>query len=136
MLSEVVGVIAYNAKPAEHIAGVTVRGSPPTIRLKARSPTLLRLLATTPFCAVPPTTPMRPGTAAHPTAGPHHYAEYLPGRRPPLKRNPGYHGPRQARTPAIPTSNSTWAAHARSPPSTAAVPTTSGAPPSEQRLPA
>ena len=101
MLSEVVGVIAYNAKRAEHIAGVTARGDTLTIRLKARSPTLLRLLATTPFCAVPPTTPMRPGTELIPTAGPYYYAEYLPGRRLLLKRNPGYHGPRQARMRAI-----------------------------------
>ena len=93
---------AYSAGQAKRLAGVTSRGDTLTIRLTAPSRTLLQRLASTYFCAVPPTTPISAaGIGQIPMAGPYYIASYVPKRRLVLRRNPNYGGTRNARSREI-----------------------------------
>jgi YVTN family beta-propeller protein len=98
LMSDVAGFRAYHAGRAKRLAGVAARGDTLTIRLTAPSPTLLPRLASTYFCAVPPTTPISAsGIGQIPMAGPYYIASYVPKRRLVLRRNPNYGGTRSAK---------------------------------------
>ena len=94
MLGDVVGVGAYNAGRAKHVAGVTARGDTLTIRLTAPSATLPARLAGHLVLRRPADDADRgPGTERIPMAGPYYIASYVPERRLLLRRNPNYGGP-------------------------------------------
>jgi peptide/nickel transport system substrate-binding protein len=102
IMSDIAGARAYSAGRATRLAGVTSRGDTLTIRLTAPSRTLLPRLASTYFCAVPPTTPISAaGIGQIPMAGPYYIASYVPKRRLVLRRNPNYGGTRNARSREI-----------------------------------
>ncbi len=94
--SDIVGADAVLAGKTEHASGVVARGSSLTIRLKRPTPDFL---ARTGFmCAVPPDLPAdREGNVAFPAAGPYYVAEYRPGERAVIRRNPYYGGKRPQR---------------------------------------
>ena len=97
-LRDVAGLADYRAGRTKHLAGVTARGNTLTIRLRAPSATLPARLASTYFCAVPPTTPISAGgTERIPMAGPYYIASLVRKRELVLKRNPNYGGSRPAR---------------------------------------
>ena len=96
-MGDIVGMPAFQAGRAAHLAGVTASGDRLQIRLTAPSPDLPARIATMAFCAVPDDTPM---TAQHqpiPSAGPYYI---VPSSRDQLvlARNPNYGGHR-ARIP-------------------------------------
>ena len=101
LLSDVVGARAYMAGKARHITGIQARGDRFTIHLTARAPDLPARLATSPFCAVPTDTPIRPLKGPIPSAGPYYVASVTPGRGFVLLRNPNYHGDRPHRLQRI-----------------------------------
>ena len=96
-LTDVVGVAAYMAGKAQHIAGISARGNRLTIRLTHPAPDLPARLARSPFCAVPSNMPLRPVSGPFPSAGPYYIAAATPGRSLVLLRNPNYHGDRPRR---------------------------------------
>ncbi len=79
---------------AETASGVTARGNTLIIRLK--KPVGDFAVRTRNLCVVPETTPIDPEgvRAPAPSAAPYYAAQYVPGQRLVLKRNPFYHGPR------------------------------------------
>jgi class 3 adenylate cyclase/ABC-type oligopeptide transport system substrate-binding subunit/DNA-binding beta-propeller fold protein YncE len=98
VVPDIAGFAAYRAGRAEHIAGVTARGDTLTVRLTAPSATLPDRLASSFFCAIPPTTPITSAPISQiPSAGPYYIASYEPKRRLLLRRNPNYGGDRPAR---------------------------------------
>ena len=98
LLGDVVGFSAYHAGRTDHLAGVTARGTQLTIRLQSPSATLPSRMASTYFCAVPPTTPISvAGIERIPMAGPYYVASYRPQHELVLRRNPNYSGSRPAR---------------------------------------
>src|SRR5262249_32477166 len=110
LLSDVVGARAYMAGKARHITGIQARGDRFTIHLTARAPDLPARLATSPFCAAPPATPIRPLSGPIPSAGPYFIASVTPRRGFSrwgnfagfvLLRNPNYHGDRPHRLQRI-----------------------------------
>ena len=99
---DIVGVKAYEAGTAAHVAGIRAHGDTLSIRLTHVSGSFLARLAMPFSCAVPLDTPVDPkGVPTIPSAGPYYVASYQPGRRVLLKRNPNYHGPRPHRLDAI-----------------------------------
>jgi YVTN family beta-propeller protein len=101
-MGDIVGVKAFEAGKATHVAGIRVRGDTLSIRLTGVSGSFLSRLAMPFFCAVPIGTPVDPkGLPAIPSAGPYYVASYQPGSRLVLKRNPNYHGPRPHRLDEI-----------------------------------
>ena len=101
-LDDVVGMKAYRAGKARHLAGVSVRGNRLVIRLTRPSADLGTRLAMPFFCAVPRDTPIDPkGVRTIPSAGPYYVSSYVPGRRLVLRRNPNYTGPRRQSLDAI-----------------------------------
>jgi ABC-type transport system substrate-binding protein len=79
----------------QDIAGVVARGTKLTIRLEQPIPFFTIRLATA-VCAVPPNLPADPEGVPAPlhSAGPYYVAEYVPGRKVVLRRNPNYGGKR------------------------------------------
>ena len=101
-VADIAGAMAYRARRARTIAGVSAREDRLTIRLTRASPTLPARLTTRHFCAVPPNTPLRPrGLDRVAAAGPYYVAAVSPGKRLVLRRNPGYPGPRPHRIEEI-----------------------------------
>ena len=101
-LRDVVGMAAYRAGKARHLAGVIARGDTLTIQLTRPSLDLTSRLAMPFFCAVPTPTPIDPrGVRVVPSAGPYHVASYIPGRRLVLRPNPNYTGTRPRRLDRI-----------------------------------
>jgi ABC-type oligopeptide transport system substrate-binding subunit len=103
LVSDIVGLRAYQAGRTRHIAGVVARGDTLTIRLTAPSPSLPARLATPYFSAVPPDTPIdSAGVEGIASAGPY-YATFAGGDRSSivLKRNPNYGGDRPQRLSEI-----------------------------------
>lgn len=93
--TDIVGVSAYAAGNADHIAGIVARGDALTIRLLKPNADLLTRLAEAPMCAVPPDTPINPnGVNVIPMAGPYYVKSDSPGQGVVLLRNPNYHGGR------------------------------------------
>jgi ABC-type oligopeptide transport system substrate-binding subunit len=100
-LDDLVGVRAYVAGKARHVAGIDAHGDRLTIHLTGRAPDLPARLTTPLFCAVPTDTPMRPVSGPIPSAGPYYVAESTAGRSYVLLRNPNYHGDRPHRLQRI-----------------------------------
>jgi YVTN family beta-propeller protein len=93
--SEIVGVKAFEAGRAAHLAGVLARGNTLTIQLTEPVPDLTTRLADPAFCAVPTDTPIDPsGVRAPASAGPYYVASRTPGQEVVLERNPNYAGDR------------------------------------------
>jgi peptide/nickel transport system substrate-binding protein len=91
--SDIVGAEDVRAGKTAAAAGVTARGTTLVIRLKRPVPDFP--LRTTFLCAVPPALPADPeGIGAFPAAGPYYVAEYRPGERVVIRRNPFYGGRR------------------------------------------
>ena len=98
----IVGLGAYEAGAAAHIAGVRVEGDALRIQLTRPMPTLPGLLALPFFCAVPIGTPVDPnGIRTIPSAGPYYVAASTPGQGVVLRRNPNYAGRRPHRLDQI-----------------------------------
>jgi YVTN family beta-propeller protein len=101
-LSDIVGVKAFEAGKASHVAGISASGDKLSIRLTGVSGSFLSRLAMNFSCAVPSNTPVDPkGLPAIPSAGPYYVASFRPNRRLVLKRNPNYRGPRPHRLDEI-----------------------------------
>jgi YVTN family beta-propeller protein len=97
-VADIVGVGAYMAGRARHIAGVTVHGHRLVIRLTHPAPDFPARIAMPAFCAVPPDTPLNhDGVNVIPSAGPYYVTSYSPGQGVVLTRNPNYHGRRPHR---------------------------------------
>ena len=80
------------------VVGIRARGNELAVRLAAPAPDLPARLATSYFCAVPPSTPIGPkGVDAIPSAGPYYVASHEADKALVLRRNPGYHEPRPRR---------------------------------------
>jgi serine/threonine-protein kinase len=100
IVPDIVGMKAYRAGKAAHIAGIRVAGDDIVFRLSHPDPDFPERISQTYFSAVPLDTPIR----AHgldqpiPSAGPYYI---VGGNTLVLKRNPNYHGPRPHRLDAI-----------------------------------
>jgi peptide/nickel transport system substrate-binding protein len=93
---DVVGAEQVLSGKTDAAAGVEARGSTLVVRLKRPVPDFV--MRSTAFCAVPPTLPAdREGVAAFPAAGPYYVADYRPGERATIRRNPYYRGTRPQR---------------------------------------
>jgi YVTN family beta-propeller protein len=102
LLADIAGARDYIDGRARRIAGLSTRDGRLVIRLEDRTPNLPARLASPFFCAVPPSTPIRPqGVDAIPSAGPYYVASHIPKRSLVLRRNPGYHGSRPRRLAEI-----------------------------------
>lgn len=92
---DVVGAGRVLAGKATAASGVVARGNTLVVRLTRPTPDFPDRMASTFFCAVPPTLPIDPeGIAAFPAAGPYQVVEYRRGERVVLRRNPFYGGRR------------------------------------------
>ena len=102
-VSDIVGVDAYRAGRARHVAGISARGNTLTIRLERPAGDLSARMALPYFCAVPLPTPIVPNGLEEPihSAGPYYLAEHLEEVVAVVKRNPNYPGPRPQRLDAI-----------------------------------
>ena len=92
---DVVGAGRVLAGKATAASGVIARGNTLVVRLTRPTPDFPDRMASTFFCAVPPTLPIDPeGIGAFPAAGPYQVVEYRRGERVVLRRNPYYGGRR------------------------------------------
>ena len=92
---DIVGAAAVRAGRASAAAGVVARGNTLVVRLTQPAPDFPHRMASTYFCAVPPTLPADPeGVNAFPAAGPYYVVEYRRGERVVLRRNRFYGGRR------------------------------------------
>ena len=99
---DIVGVSAYRAGRAEHIAGVVASGNTLTIELTRVVRDFPARISLPCFCAVPIGTPPDPeGLREIPSAGPYYVASYTPKDQIVLRRNPNYRGPRPHRLDEI-----------------------------------
>lgn len=91
---DIVGAERVLKGKTEAAPGVVARGSTLVVRFKRPVPDFPAQTASY-LCAVPPTLPADPeGVAVYPAAGPYYVAEYRPGERVVLRRNPFYAGKR------------------------------------------
>ena len=92
---DIVGAGRVLAGRASSASGVVARGNTLVIRLTRPAPDFPHRMASTFFCAVPPTLPIdAEGVGAVPAAGPYYVAEYRRGERVVLRPNPYYRGRR------------------------------------------
>ena len=92
---DIVGAGRVVTGKADKASGVVARGNTLVIRLGRRAPDFPSRMASTFFCAVPPSLPIDPeGEGAYPAAGPYYVADYRPGDRVLLLRNKRYGGSR------------------------------------------
>jgi ABC-type oligopeptide transport system substrate-binding subunit len=92
---DIVGAGRVLAGKATAASGVVARGNTLVVRLTRPTPDFPDRMASTFFCAVPPTLPIDPeGLGAFPAAGPYQVVEYRRGERVVLRRNPFYGGRR------------------------------------------
>jgi len=97
-IGDIVGIGAYHAGKAAHISGLVADGDRLSITLRRPAGDLPARMAMPNFCAVPPSTPVRPGGLRRPipSAGPYYVASSVAGQTV-LLRNPNYHGARPRR---------------------------------------
>ena len=96
-IQDIVGAKAYARDPNGGLAGVSADGDELVIRLTRPVPDFLARISGPAFCAVPADTPtVLRGSSVIPSAGPYYVAEYVPGQRVVLRRNPNYGGSRAA----------------------------------------
>jgi len=94
-VQDIVGADEVLAGRASSPSGVVARGNRLVIRLERPIPDFAARLAMPFFCAVPPGLPADPeGVRAYASAGPYYVAEFRPGQRVVLRRNPYYGGKR------------------------------------------
>jgi peptide/nickel transport system substrate-binding protein len=94
---DIVGAERVLKGKTEAAPGVVARGNTLVVRFKRPVPNFPAQTASY-LCAVPPTLPADPeGVAVYPAAGPYYVAEYRPGERVVLRRNPFYAGKRPQR---------------------------------------
>lgn len=92
---DIVGAEDVLAGRARLAVGVVARGNRLTVRFSRPAPDFLHRIASTFFCAVPPTLPADPeGVTTFPAAGPYFVQEYRPGDRVVVRRNRFYGGTR------------------------------------------
>ena len=92
---DIVGAGRVLAGESNAASGVVARGNTLVVRLTRPTPDFPDRMASTFFCAVPPTLPIDPeGIGASPAAGPYQVVEYRRGERVVLRRNPFYGGRR------------------------------------------
>jgi peptide/nickel transport system substrate-binding protein len=92
---DIVGAKDFQAGRTTAAAGVITRGNRLTVRFTRPVPDFPAQTTMPFFCAVPPTLPADPeGVRALPAAGPYFVAEYVPGQRVVIERNPFYRGRR------------------------------------------
>jgi peptide/nickel transport system substrate-binding protein len=90
---DIVGADEVLAGKTAAAAGVVARGNTLVVRLKRAVPDFPARM--TFLCAVPPALPAEPeGVGAFPGAGPYYVAEYHPGEKVSIRRNPFYGGKR------------------------------------------
>jgi DNA-binding SARP family transcriptional activator/ABC-type transport system substrate-binding protein len=101
--SDIMGVAAYRAGRAQHVAGIGIRGDTLTITLTKPAADLPSRMALPYFCAVPVDTPIVANGLQEPipTAGPYYLASHIEGVVAVVKRNPNYAGARPQRVDAI-----------------------------------
>jgi ABC-type transport system substrate-binding protein len=93
---DIVGAGRVVAGKATEASGVVARGDTLTIRLTRPAPDLPHRMASTYFCAVPPSLPIDPeGVAVFDSAGPYRVTEYRRGDRLVIRRNQHYGGRRE-----------------------------------------
>ncbi len=92
---DVVGAEDVQSGKTTSASGVTANGDTLVVRFKRPVPDFA-VRTTMPFlCAVPPSLPSDPeGIGAFPAAGPYYVADYRPGERIAIRRNPYYAGNR------------------------------------------
>ena len=95
---DIVGLRAFEAGRAKHIAGIVARGNLLRITLTAPDGAFPLLISQPYFCPVPIGTPIRPNSVARPIArdGPYYVAS-ISSERTVLLRNPNYVGTRPRR---------------------------------------
>jgi ABC-type transport system substrate-binding protein len=100
--ADLVGVAAYHAGRAPHVAGIAVRGDTISFTLAKPAGDFLDRLASGAACPVPPGQPIPTHETQKPvpTAGPYYLAS-VEGSRAVLLRNPNYHGTRPRRPERI-----------------------------------
>jgi peptide/nickel transport system substrate-binding protein len=92
---DIVGAAEVLAGKRPTPRGVVVRGNKLIVRFARPAPDFLHRTTTTFLCAVPPNLPADPeGVSKFPAAGPYYVADYRPGERVLLRRNPYYTGKR------------------------------------------
>ena len=92
---DIVGAGRVLAGRAASASGVVARGTTLVVRLTRPAPDFPHRMASTFFCAVPPSLPIDPeGVGAFPAAGPYSVVEYRRGERVVLRKNPFYGGRR------------------------------------------
>jgi peptide/nickel transport system substrate-binding protein len=92
---DIVGAGRVLAGRAASASGVVARGTTLVIRLTRPAPDFPHRMASTFFCAVPPSLPIdAEGLGAFPAAGPYYVVEYRRGERVVLRENPYYGGRR------------------------------------------
>lgn len=95
---DVVGAGRVLAGRATSASGVVANGRTLTVRLTRPTPDFVHRIASTFFCAVPPSLPVdAEGVGAIPAAGPYHIVEYRRGERVEIRQNPYYGGRRPHR---------------------------------------
>jgi serine/threonine-protein kinase len=103
LASDILGVSAYRAGKAAHVAGIAVHGNSLAITLVKPAGDFLTRLSMFAFCPVPPSLPIHVnGFTVRPiaSAGPY-YISSIQGDRTVLERNPNYSGPRPRRAERI-----------------------------------
>jgi peptide/nickel transport system substrate-binding protein len=92
---DIVGAEDVQKGKATSARGVVARGNTLTVRFKRPVPDFPAQTSMPFFCAVPPGLPSDPeGVGAFPGAGPYYVADYRPGERIVIERNPHYGGTR------------------------------------------
>ena len=101
--ADIVGVAAYRARKAAHVAGIRAQGSTLTITLRRPAPDLPERMALSYFAPVPIGTPVVADGLRDPipSAGPYYLALNDGGTLAIVRRNPNYRGPRPRRLDAI-----------------------------------
>jgi peptide/nickel transport system substrate-binding protein len=94
-MRDIVGAGRVLTGKAATASGVVARGDTLVIRLTRPAPDFPHRMASTFFCAVPPSLPIDPeGVGAVHAAGPYHVVDYRRGERVVLRRNRFYRGSR------------------------------------------
>jgi peptide/nickel transport system substrate-binding protein len=94
-VQDIVGAEAVMKGKATTVSGVVVRGNKLIVRLTHAARDFPARTSFGSFCAVPADLPVSPeGISVLPGAGPYYVAEFVPGQKLVLKRNPLYRGPR------------------------------------------
>jgi ABC-type oligopeptide transport system substrate-binding subunit len=92
---DVVGAGRVLAGKSDAASGIVARGTTLVVHLTRPAPDFPSRMASTYFCAVPPSLPIDPeGVGAFPAAGPYYVTEYRRGERVVLRENRYYRGSR------------------------------------------